>query len=70
MKQYMKDIYSRDHKQCEVHEKKEGDHSGCCNYCTETFVHLEDEINNLSCELAEHKTEFNYLQKFSDGVGK
>ena len=70
MKQYVKDLYSRDHKQCEVHEKKEGDHSGCCNYCTEMFGQLEDEIHNLSWELTEHKTEFNYLQKFSGGVGK
>ena len=66
----MKGIHPKDHKQCEAHEKKDGELTGCCNYCTEMFRQLEDEIHNLSWDLTEHKTEFNCLQKFSDGVGK
>lgn len=69
-KQFMTDLHFGTHKQCDGHERKEGDHSCCCNYCTETCAQLEDEVNNRSWELTEHKTEFNYLQTFSDGLGK
>ena len=70
MRQYRKDTHPTDHKQCEAHEKKDGELTGCCNYCTEMFRQLEDEIQNVSWDLTEHKTEFNNLQTFSDGVGR
>ena len=70
LKQFMKDIHHEIHKKCEVQGKPEGEHPGCCNYCTETFKQLEEEINSLSWELTDHKADAAYLQTYSDGVGK
>ena len=70
MKQYRKDNYPADHKQCDAHEKKDGIHTGCCHYCTDMFRQVENEIQQLSYDMSEHMAEFNTFQTFVDGVGR
>ena len=70
LRQYVRDIPTKDYTHCDVHDKGEGEHPGCRRYCDEAFRQLDGNIKNVAWDLNEHKSGFEELQSYIDGVGR